>query len=104
MSRLFLALLFIIISSVACHSRPPPIASKPVNIGGGFIPPRKYDCRPLDRKKPCLKKYAPVCGYNTPIQCLKPLCSIPKTYFSGCEACADPTVTFFIAGACPEKK
>jgi hypothetical protein len=49
---------------------------------------------PEERPQICTREYNPVCASLTD--------GGTKTYATGCTACADPLVTGWIAGACPE--
>lgn len=55
------------------------------------------------RPEMCTREYRPVCGLkDTGIRCVTEPCpsSEHKTYGNACDACADPAVLSYSAGAC----
>ena len=58
-------------------------------------------CKPEERKAEfCTKIYAPVCGINPYIRCIRAPCPNTQTFSNACEACKSPMVTSYTAGAC----
>lgn len=74
----------------ACAEDPKPL------IGGGKDPSRTWPaasaCRDSARPTNCSREHRPVCARSETGEY--------RTYVNGCEACLDPSVVDFRAGAC----
>ena len=60
-------------------------------------------CKPQDRNAEiCPMNYAPVCGHNPYIRCIRAPCPTTRTFANACEACKSPMITSYVAGPCPD--
>ncbi len=87
---------------VAC-TQTAPVASPESGIRG-MVESSAGQCTD-PRPQACTREYAPVCAIrDTGLRCMTTPCpsSEYRSYPNACEACADPRVRSWKAGACPD--
>lgn len=59
------------------------------------------ECSPQERNSAfCPMIYAPVCGHNPYLRCIRAPCPTTRTFSNACEACQNPLIFSYVEGPC----